>query len=232
MGKTLFRIIRGGISLAFAFALLSCRSEYPRPEFAETAVFPSTSRVLSVFRNDWPDSGVLRHSAVLEFRGGRVSALGICSFDADTRDTALAMLTTTGVKILQVSSKGGDIRGDFRITGVRDKDKAARNLILDVEGTFIHPSGEPDARGRRGNSLLLSWMGKGGAGTRVELVFGVPRGRVDGETRLMEKFFYKGGTLERAVFYYDYSGDGALPSRIRVENYSGGYYLTLKAIAD
>jgi len=216
-------------AVSASLLLLSCRSTYPRPEFAESAPdIRSSESLLRGFRGSWPSSGTLRHSALLEFRGIRVSALGMCSFDSSSGEAALAMFTTTGMKILQVGSDDGVLRWDFRLKGIEDERRAAENLIGDVKGVFIHPKGAPDYRVIRGNALVFGW--REGDGGSVELVFGVPRGAADGKARLMEKFFLVEGRSVKEVFYYDYSKASALPSRIRVENGGAGYDLTLKSI--
>ena len=220
--------IQRGVFVFLALLSVSCRSTYPRPAFAAPPGNLSSGSVLRGFRSEWPESGTVRHSAVLDFRGIRVPALGMSSFDSARGDAALAMFSTTGMKILQVESRGGRLGWDFRLNGIKEQKKAAENLIGDVKGIFIHPPGPADYRVFRGSGLVLGW--RDSSGGLVELVFGVPVNSVDGKARLMEKFSFKDGRIERSVFYYEYPGGSALPSRIRMENYRSGYNLTLKSI--
>ena len=192
---------------------------------------PSSAEILASFREEWPDKAVLRHSTVMEFRGVRVSGLGICSFDASSENVAMALLTTTGVKLLEVESKRGKARGEFRIEGVNDRARAASELAGDVAFAFIQPGGPPANATVQGNQLRFVWIGADGG--RTELVFG-RQNIVASPVRLLEKVsFAEDGVRRRSAFYYDYKPlpDGkSIPGRIRLENSAAGYNVTLEAL--
>lgn len=208
-------------------SLFGCASR-PQPEFAEFADVPDPNSVLAAFRERVPKKFTERQTAVLDSRRGRMAAIGVCSFDKSTGEFALALMTPTGVKLLQVERKRGKIISRFSLPGVNPSDKAGPQIAEDAWRIYAHPDSAPSSREIRGNRLIMQW--KKGAETET-LIFG--RTADSAVLDLKTKIISIDGEVECVIHYFKYRdmADGTRRAAlITYENKRFDYFLTIKRV--
>jgi len=211
----------------FFLGITSCRSVYPRPEFANFANSPDPREVLINFRKNNIKACSLYQTAIIEIKGKSFASIGLCSFDADKGDIALSLMSTTGMKFVEISEFNGKKKSVFSMPDIAPEKKAAQRIGEDVKRIFIQPEGNPKDYLINKNSLSFNWIN---GDLRTELIFGKPHQKEIKKPILMAKKIYLKDSLESLVYYYDYKcfKGKIFPMRIRYENEKYDYNLTLK----
>lgn len=213
--------------MVIGFMLTSCRGAYPRPEFVYFANPPAPRQVLDDFRKKNIEACSLYQTAVIEIKGKSIAAIGFCAFDADKGDIALSLMSTTGMKFIEIAEFNGKKSSVFTLPDVASEEQAALRIGEDIKRIFIQPKGDPKDYQLTSSSLSFGWLDKD---LRTELIFGrSPEKDIDGLLLLGKKIYVK-DSLAGEVYYYDYKNlHGKLvPMRIRYENQNFDYNLTLK----
>lgn len=214
--------------LPAVLVLISSCQRFTPPEFTEFTDIPDYRDVLTKFRRTFPHRLSLDQTAVIRKGFLELTSLGLCSFDAATDDISVALVTTTGIKLLQAERKGGRITAETNIAQLAgSEDNSARTLIEDVENIYFQPVGNPDYCELRGKFLTYGWSRNK---NRTELVFGTTAD--DMEIRLRIKKIYFDNSLRFLVYYSDYRNSGtlAVPYKICYENSKSSYTLELRTI--
>ncbi|MBN1864678.1 MAG: hypothetical protein JW808_07235 [Victivallales bacterium] len=204
--------------------LASCAS-VPEIHYDAFDVKPDALEIFDSFDKVRARRLTLCQSAVLEFKGQASSAIGLCSYDSGLGYIALSLISPTGVKLLEFVELNRKRRFVFVMPELAPGEEAAERIADDARRIYFHPEGKPTYYGITARYVSLVFdEGE----FRTELRFGIDPGT--GETVLREKRILLGDRLESLVFYLDYSDyDGLLyPGRIRYENFSHGYVLSLK----
>jgi hypothetical protein len=211
----------------FVLGITSCRTVYPRPEFANFATSPDLRKVLVDFRKNNIQACSLYQTAIIEIKGKSIASIGFCAFDAENGNIALSLMSTTGMKFIEISEFNGKKKSVFTMPDVASEEKAAERIGEDIKRIFLQPKGNPKDYITTKNSLSFNWINRD---LQTELVFGKSQQQgIKGPLLLAKKIYFK-GSLESLVYYYDYKRvEGKLfPMRIRYENKKFDYNLTLK----
>lgn len=215
------------IMLLSVLGITSCRSVYPQPEFAKFAKPPVPHAVLKEFREKALTECTVFQKAVIDIKGRKMAALGLCSIDAEQKYIALSLISTTGIKLIEFAEHNGVRRSSFVFSDIATGDQAAKRIGDDIKRIYIHPNGDPLFNESTENAVILIWD-KGDI--RTELRFGKSSKEDIGKTLLLEKKIFIDDTLEGVVYYYDYKkiNEKISPMRIHYKNKKYDYSLTLK----
>ena len=227
---SIFMTVRCGFLVAvaaiFSFILGCSTPRGPQPEFAKFADQPDLSAILADFRRSDSVRFTERQTAVLDSKRGRMAAIGVCSFDKKSGAFALALMTPTGVKLLQVAKVGGQTTSCFYLPGISPGKKAGPQIAEDAWRIYAHPDTPPVDREIRGDRLILNW--KNGAETE-SLIFG--RSADSAVLDLKTKMISVDGQVECVIHYFKYRdmSDGTRRAElITYENRKFDYFLTIK----
>lgn len=215
-------IIFAVISGLLLTASFSCKSKLQKPEFANFANPPDYKYVILRFKNNWPKKLSMDQTAVIEMGFTEIPAIGLCSFDSDNDEISLALMTTTGMKLIEIQKLDGKINNRFSIPELAKNKNSGKQLIEDVSTIYIHPQKKYDYCEIRKNSLVYGWTEN--IKNRTELVFGIKKG--EKQLRLMEKRVYFDNNPVSYVYYSDYKMD--IPMTVSYINKKFGYSLILK----
>jgi hypothetical protein len=227
-----FSMIHFAVPMMLSFslcALVGCATvSRPQPEFAKFANPPDPAAILAVFRRGVPKRFTERQTAILDSTRGRMASIGVCSFDKNKGRFALALMTPTGVKLLQIEKRDGEIISHFYLPGVSPSKRAGPQIAEDSWRIYAHPDSEPSDREICGNRILFTWRD----GTRTEtLVFG--RSANSAVFDLKTKIIALDGRDECVIHYFKYRDmpDGKRRAElITYENKRFDYYLTIKRV--
>jgi len=214
------------ISTMSSLFLLSCASQIPKPEFANFATSPDLEKVLQKFRKSFPKELSMDQSAVISIGFRKTASLGLCSFNAYNKEIALALMTTTGVKLLEVSKKSGISKTRFAIPELAKKESAGKQLIHDVEVIYFQPNRKYDYCELRKEKLIFGWTDI--YKNKTELIFG--HTNESNPIELMEKKVYFDNTPVYIVYYSDYKeiNGKRIPMTIGYLNKKFDYTIVLK----
>jgi hypothetical protein len=219
--------------VAFAIVLVflqACATVvYKKPDFPEIKEKIKFSKVYKHFIKNFQFKGEYVQKVVIELNGRSIPALGMCSYDLLSKRVALTLLTTTGVKILELDEDDGIMKKAFIMPEmakkIRNGEKAVQQIADDIKHIYFKPFEQPNECSRNQNSVSLFFKNDI---RKTELKFGLDLNNAS--FVLKEKYFYIKRYPESAVFYYDYElhNGKLIPMRIRYENYLYGYNLTIK----
>ncbi len=211
-------------ALFSVFLLVSCAS-VSGIHYEKFEVTPDALEVFAAFDVGREHRLTLCQSAVLELKGQATSAIGLCSYDSGQGYIALSLMTSTGMKLLEFVELNRKRRFVFVMPDLASGEEASERIADDARRIYFHPAGTPSHYGVTDRYVNLVFDE---GVVRTELRFGIDPGA--GETVLREKRISVGGKLESLVFYLDYTDfDGLMyPGRIRYENFSHEYVLSLR----
>ena len=203
----------------------SCTTTYPRPKFIDFPKTPEPLKLLKEFRKNQIVSCTMAQNAVLDLNGKSMAAIGLCAFDNSRGYLAVSLISTTGIKLIEVAEFNGKRRSVFAISDISNEEKAADRIADDVKRIYTHPKGNPLYYQCNSNKVVFIWP-TGKIKNELSLGYNPQSGKVV----LKEKKIFVDNVLEGCVFYYDYQDFKGkdIPMRIRYENYKYGYSLTLK----
>lgn len=222
--------MKNSIALCLLVVLLgffgtSCGTTYPRPVFATFAKTPAPLKVFKSIEKNRVNACTMFQNAIIEIKGKGMAAIGLCSYDINRGYIAVSLISTTGIKLIEVAEFNGKRRQVFAMSDIANGDKAANRIADDVKRIYIQPTGPPQYLKCSVNSVLFIWS-KGKIRNELRLGHDSPSNPIV----LQEKKIFLDNELEGAVFYYDYKDINGkqFPMRIRYENYKYNYNLTLK----
>ena len=221
------KIVIISLMLFFVLGISSCKSVYPRPEFANFANSPDPVKVMMDFRKNNIQACSLYQTAIIEVKGKSIASIGFCSFDAENGNIALSLMSTTGMKFVEIAEINGKKSAILTLPDVAFKQKAIQGISEDIKRIYIQPKGIPEDFLETDRSLSFNWVN---GDLRTELIFGQsPKKDIKGLLLLTKKIYLK-DLLDSVVFYYDYKkiNDKLMPMRIRYENDKYDYNLILK----
>ena len=170
-------------------------------------------------------SCTMAQNAVLEMKGRSIAAIGLCAFSNERGYLALSLISTTGIKLIEIAEFNGKRRSVFAISEIADDEKAADLIADDVKRIYFHPLGNPLYYQCSANKVRLIWIE---GSIKNELSFGFDQELE--RTVLKEKKIFIDNELAGLVYYYDHQvfNGRNVAMRIRYENYKYGYNLILK----
>ena len=209
-----------------ALFFLSCRTGVPESEFANFETRPDYEKILPEFRNTWPTKLSMDQSAVISIGYRKTASLGLCSFNADDKKISLALMTTTGVKLLEVENKSGITTTRFAIPELAKKENAGKQLVNDVRIIYFHSDRKYNYCELRKDRLIFGWADR--YKNRTELIFG--QTNASNPIELMEKKVYFDNDPVSIVYYSDYKiiNGKKIPMTIGYLNKKFNYSLVLK----
>lgn len=214
------------LAITFSLGLLcSCMSDYPRPEFEYFPQTPNPLKVLKEFRKNQIVSCTMAQNAVMEINNKSIAAIGLCAFNSEQGYIALSLISTTGIKLIEVAEFNGKRRAVFAISDISDENKAADRIADDVKRIYIHPTGNPAFYQVSDPKVTFIWLKDK---VKNELSFGYDHKLK--RTVLKEKKILIEDELVGSVFYYEHKifNGKNVAMRIRYENYKYGYNLIIK----
>jgi hypothetical protein len=197
---------------------------YPVPSEA----FPKPLELYDAYKKSHPESLGFVQKAVLDLNGHLIPALGLCKYNQTDQFVALSLLTTTGIKVLEVEESNNRIIKSFVMPDLAKKinseKKAVAQIADDIKLIFFMPKGKPVEFLHNSNFMLLSW--KNGMRKTV-LKFGWNKKLK--RFVLKEKLYYIKQYPEVSVFYYEHKiyDNKIVPMKVRYENFRFGYNLTI-----
>ena len=214
------------LTIVFALFSVSCTTFITEPEFANFENSPNYRKVMPEFRDNWPEQLSLDQSVVMEIGFSKTTAIGLCSFDAKNKDISLALITTTGMKLLEAVRRSGKTETLFSIPELAKREAAGKQLIEDVDTIYIHPEIKYSYYELRKNRLIYCW--EDGAKNRTELIFG--KNRENSELMLMSKKVYFDNSPISIVYYSDYKEirGKKIPMTIGLLNKKFGYSILIR----
>jgi len=217
--------IRMASVLLLCIVCSSCSTGYPRPVFANFAIAPEPLQVLKEFQKNRLEACTLVQTAILDIKGRKMVAIGLCAYDMNRDYIALSLISTTGIKLIEIAEFNGKRRAAFAISDIADGDQAANQIADDIKRIYMQPKNNPLYYNCTKNKVTFIWRnGK----KQNELLFGFQKDT--GKAVLKEKKIFDNKKLQAAVFYFDHKEFNGknIPMRIRYENYKFNYNLTLK----
>ena len=219
------KIIKMVALLLFCIVCSSCSTGYPRPVFADFAIAPKPLKVLQGFKKNRLEACTLVQNAILDIKGKKMVAIGLCAYDMNRDYIALSLISTTGIKLIEIAEFNGKRRSAFAISDIADGNQAANQIADDIKRIYMQPKTDPLYYNCTKNKVVFIWRdGK----NQNELLFGFQKNT--GKAVLKEKKIFDNKKLQAAVFYFDHKefNGKSIPMRIRYENYQFNYNLTLK----
>ncbi len=209
---------------AVILILSSCKTIIQEPLFVNFENPPDYTVTLREFRESWPLKLSMDQSAIIKIGPKKVATLGLCSFNAENGDISLVLMTTTGMKLIEIEKKAENSKIRFAIPELSDNQNAGKQLIEDVKIIYCHPKTSPDYCELRKNSLTYGWVA---SKNRTELIFG-KNGKEQKIKLLIKKVFFD-NSLVSIVYYSNYKliNGGELPMTTGYKNKKFGYSLVL-----
>ena len=225
---TTFRIL----PLLLFIIPVSCRTYLNEPYLADIETPPAPEKLLESFRKTWPESMTIEQSAVIRMGSREITSLGLCYFNRQTNELSLALMTTTGMKIMEVNRKNGKTETKFALAEFAKNKKAPMQLIQDVANIYFMPEGEPESYEIRKNMITYKWHSPSSTNTpdadkSTELIFG--REKTTSKLQLKIKKLYKGTKITAIVYYYSFreKNGKSVPISTGYENREYNYTLKL-----
>ncbi len=211
--------------IAITPILFSCKTYFPEPQFADFEKPQNSKQIFSNFLKHHPQHLSIEQSVLITIGSKKIISIGLCRFDINNDEIALALITTTGMKILELSKTNGKTTTHFAISEITNKKNASKQLIKDIENIYFSPSGQLKNITIKKNRLIYNWSQ---GNRRTELLFG--RLSKQSKINLLIKKIYTSGTLESVVYYSDYNLKNGknIPMTIHYENRKFDYSLILK----
>ena len=205
--------------------LAACNTYFPEPEFAPLIEPPQTQNLFDDFKTKFPNKLSMEQSALISIGHKKITAIGICKFDTQKDEIALMLVTTTGMKILELSRSKNRTVTHFALPEITNKVHASKQLIADIHNIYFQPVKATDDININGNKITYTWKTEKGC---EQLVFG----RLPKQNKValqIKRVFYK-GTLDSVVYYSDYQRKNGktIPMTIHYENRKYDYSLILK----
>jgi len=207
--------------LGLSTMVLAACQTYPPPDFPELIAPLDAELVIKQFRKTWPQRATQFQVAVIEISGWPLTALGLSRFDAKNGEIALSLMSTTGVKLLEIMGPPNQQKIYFALPEITPEHQVGKQVGGDVRRIYLHPVEKADDCGFHRHRLTYGWTGRE---QRTELVFGGEK------SDLKIKRIFSSNRLICRIYYYDYQEVAGfrLPARIRMENLEYDYNLTLK----
>ncbi len=199
----------------------------PEPEFANLAIPPDYTKTLAEFRKSYPSALSMDQSAVIEIGFKKIATLGLCSYNSYNGDISLALMTTTGMKLIEIEKKSKKIKTRFLIHELSNKKNAGKQLVEDVKIIYCHPSSDYNFCELRKNSLTYGWTD---SKNRTELIFG-KKADADDIELLVKKIYFDNSPVS-IVYYHEYKliNGKNVPVKISYFNKKFNYSLLLKTL--
>jgi hypothetical protein len=205
--------------------LYSCRTAFPEPDFAKFAERPNPITIWNQFTKECPDQLSMDQSALIGIGRKKITAIGLCSFNRDKDEISLALMTLTGMKLLEMERKNGKTETYFSISEITNKKSASEQLVMDIKSIYFQPTKRYDNCEIRKDKIIYKWA-KGEK--KTILIFGQSSKRE--KVVLLIKKQYINDTLESLVYYSDYKMKNGknIPMTIHYQNRKFDYTLILK----
>ena len=205
--------------------LFSCRTHFPEPEFDTLTSPPNKKKVFNDFIRQYPDKLSMEQSALITIGKKKIISIGVCRFDIKKDEIALLLVTTTGMKILELSRSNGTTKTHFAFPEITNKTNASEQLVKDIHNIYFQPLNYSGNAEINENRIIYKWNNKN---IRTELVFGrTPQHK---KIVLLIKKIFNGEILDSVVYYSDYQLKHGknVPMTIHYENRTYDYSLILK----
>jgi len=205
--------------------LYSCQTAFPEPEFAKFAKQQNPKKILIQFKKEWPNKLSMDQSAVIGIGKKKITAIGLCAFNADTDKISLALMTLTGMKLLEMKRENGKTETYFSISEITNKESATKQLIQDIKMIYFQPSYTPYSCKTGSNKIIYQWKH---ANKKTVLIFG--QDSKSKQVVLLIKKQYIDNNLNSLVYYSNYKKKNGknVPMTIHYQNRKFDYSLILK----
>ena len=211
--------------LAIIPFLFSCRTYFQEPEFANFATMPNQKIILSNFLQHHPNQLSMEQSALIIIGRKKIISIGMCRFDIKKDEIALALITTTGMKIVELSKENGKTTTHFAISEITNQKNASQQLIKDIHNIYFQQTSCPENIEINKTRIIYNWKN---GNKKTELIFG--KLSKQSKIELLVKKVYSEGTLDCVIYYSDYKLKHGknIPMTIHYENREFDYSLILK----
>jgi hypothetical protein len=209
------------ISLLF----YSCRTVFPAPDFVNFTKEANQEKIFIKFSKEWPHQLSMDQSALIGIGRKKIAAIGLCALNSDKDKISLALMTLTGMKLLEMKREDGKTDTYFSIPEIKDRKSASKQLIQDIKTIYFPPVRNPDNCEIRKNKIIYQWQT---LNEKMLMVFG--KTAKDQEITLREKKQYHDNNLISIVYYSDYKRNNGknIPMTIHYQNIEFNYSLILK----
>jgi len=225
-----YRLFLNIVVTTLLFLMLSCatisfkKPDYPLPK----AGFPKPLELVKKYRQSYAKKMTFSQKAVIELNGHKMPALGMCAFNQSEKYLALSLLTTTGIKVLEVEQKNNFIAKSFVMPDIAKKINSEKTAVAqiasDIKFIFYFPEGKPEEFSQNKSSMSVYWKK---TPRKICLKFGW-----NSKLKrfvLKEKMLYIKNYIESVAYYYNHQvyNNKIVPMKIRYENYRFGYNLII-----
>ena len=219
------RIFSSFFLIIYILFLSSCMTPLPRAEFTDFTSHLKAREILNEFRKYSVKQISMNQAVIIRMGFREFTALGMCDYNTTTEEISLALMTTTGIKLIEVASKAGKINRCFTAPGFTKNGSRAERLIENVRNIYFQPKGDFSSYRVLPDRVICTWKDKQG---KTELLFG--KAPDSEKIFLFEKRLYTANALAATVYYSNYRQINGkdIPMTIAYRSSKYNYSLILK----